>query len=168
MVAQDRRRHPSQARKPRATYYGWKRDQIEKVLETLRKRSTAGVPIIVEGRRDREALIKLGVNGTFLSLKGSGETKSHFLDRISEFHDITILTDFDAKGSELRLWLYQELTRKGIRADDLSWRRIRSLSRAQVRAVEELPSFLRSIEAQSRGERPTKPRLVRAASGIHS
>jgi 5S rRNA maturation endonuclease (ribonuclease M5) len=168
VVARDRRRHPCQARKPRAAYYGWKRDQIEKALDALRKRSTAGVPIIVEGRRDREALVKLGVNGTFLSLKGGGETKSHFLDRISEFHDVTILTDFDAKGSELRLWLYQELTRKRIRADDLSWRRIRSLSRAQVRAVEELPSFLISIEAQSRGERPTKPRLVRAVSGLHS
>ena len=166
MVARDRRRHPSQARKPRAAYYGWKRDQIEKALETLRKRSTAGVPMIVEGRRDREALIKLGVNGTFLSLKGSGETRSHFLDRISEFHDVTILTDFDAKGSELRLWLYQELTRKGIHADDLSWRRIRSLARAQVRAVEELPSFVRSIDAQSRGEHPAKPRLVRAVSGV--
>ncbi len=168
MVATERRRHPSEQRRPRATYYGWKKEQIEKVLDTLRKRSTAGAPVIVEGLRDKEALTKLGVNGTFLSLKGSGESRSHFLDRISEFSEVTILTDFDAKGSELRLWLYQELTRKGIRADDLSWRRIRSLARAQVRAVEELPRFLRSIEAQSRGERPTKPRLVRPVPGVRS
>jgi len=168
VVARDRRRNPHQERTPRATYYSWKKEQLEKALDALRKRSIAGVPTVVEGRRDKEALIKLGVAGTFLSLKGGGETRSDFLDRISDYGDVTILTDFDSKGSELRLWLYQELTRKGIRADDLSWRRIKSLVRAQIRAVEELPSLVRSIDAQSRGERPLKPRLVRSDPRIRA
>ena len=157
MVAQDRRRYPNQTRNPRAKYYGWKREETEKVLESLRRKSGLGVPIVVEGRRDREALSKLGVLGRILCLKGAGESRSQFLDKLDGFRDIILLTDFDAEGSELRLWLYQELTRRGIRAEDLMWRRIKTLARTEVKGVEELPSFVRSIEAKSRGERPGKP-----------
>ena len=161
MVARDRRRHPGEQRVPRAGYYGWKREEIEKILDSLRKRARLGVPIVVEGRRDREALSKLAVQGVILSLKGAGQSKSHFLDSLHEFRDIILLTDFDAKGIELRQWLYQELTTRGIRAEDLTWRRIKSLAGTEVRSVEELPTFLRSMEAKSRGQRPEKPRHVR-------
>ncbi len=158
MVARNRRRYPNEIRKPRATYYGWKKDETDRLLDALRKRSNTGVPIVVEGRRDREALGKLGVTGTILCLKAAGESRFHFLDRLDGFRDIILLTDFDREGVELRLWLYQELTRRGIRADDLAWKRIRSLARTEVRSVEELPSFVRSMEAKARGERPQKAR----------
>ncbi len=164
MVARDRRRYPSERRTPRAAYYAWKKDEIEKLLDSLRKRSGGGIPVVVEGRRDREALGKLGVTGTVLCLKAVGEPRFHFLDKLDGFRDIILLTDFDKEGSELRLWLYQELTKRGIRADDLAWRRIRSLARTEVRSVEELPSFVRSMEAKSRGERPGKPRPLRLSS----
>ena len=158
MVARERRRYPSEVRNPRASYYGWKRDETEKVLDSLRKRSRIGVPIVVEGRRDRAALDSLGVKGPILCLKGAGESRFHFLDKLDGLRDIILLTDFDREGIELRLWLYEELTRRGIRTDDLAWRRIKSLARAEVKGVEELPSFIRSIEAKSRGERPGKVR----------
>jgi 5S rRNA maturation endonuclease (ribonuclease M5) len=158
MVARERRRYPSEMRNPRASYYTWKRDETEKVLDSLRKRSRVGVPIVVEGRRDRAALENLGVKGIILCLKGAGESRFHFLDRLDGVRDVILLTDFDREGIELRLWLYQELTRRGIRTDDLAWRRIKSLARAEAKGVEELPSFIRSIEAKSRGERPGKVR----------
>lgn len=156
MVARNRRRYPREIRNPRAIYYSWKKNETEKLLDALRKRSNAGVPIVVEGRRDREALGKLGMIGPVLCLKASGGSRFHFLDRLDGFRDIILLTDFDREGVELRLWLYQELTRRGVRADDLAWQRIRSLARTEVKSVEELPSFVRSLEAKARGERPTK------------
>jgi len=164
VVARNRRRYPGEQRTPRAVYYGWKKDEIEKLLDSLRKRSKGGIPIVVEGRRDREALGKLGVEGTVLCFKAIGESRLGFLDKLDGFRDIILLTDFDREGSELRLWLYQELTRRGIRADDLAWRRIRSLARTEVRSVEELPSFVHSLEAKSRGERPGKAHPVRLSS----
>ncbi len=163
MVALNRRRYPMEIRSPRATYYGWKKDETDKVLDALKKRSSLGVPIVVEGRRDREALGKLGMTGPVLCLKGSGESRFHFLDRLDGFGDIVLLTDFDREGIELRLWLYQELTRRGIRADDLAWRRIRSLARSEVRSIEELPRFVRSLDAKARGERPSKIRPVKVS-----
>ena len=53
------------------------------------------------------------------------------------------------EGKELRLWLYDELTRRRIRTDDKLWRRIRALAKAEVHAVEELPSFLRTIKTRA-------------------
>jgi 5S rRNA maturation endonuclease (ribonuclease M5) len=164
VVARDRRRYPGEKRTPRASYYSWKRDETEKILDSLRKRSRIGVPIVVEGRRDREALGRLGVSGIVLCLKGAGQSRYHFLDKLDGFRDIILLTDFDAEGVELRLWLYQELTKRGIHADDLIWRRIKSLARAEVKGIEELPSFIRSIESKSRGERPAKPQTVHLAT----
>jgi 5S rRNA maturation endonuclease (ribonuclease M5) len=154
MVARNRRRYPTEIRRPRAEYYAWKKDQAEKVIDSLKKRSDAGIPIIVEGRRDREALGRIGIAGTILCLKGAGESRFHFLEKLDGFKDIILLTDFDREGVELRLWLYQELTKRGIRADDLVWRRMRSLARAGVRSIEELPSFLRSLDSQAMGKRP--------------
>jgi 5S rRNA maturation endonuclease (ribonuclease M5) len=154
MVARNRRRNPREIRTPRAAYYARKKDETEKLLDELRKRSNAGVPIVVEGHRDRNALRKLGFTGTILCLKAVRESRFQFLDRLDGFEDIILLTDFDREGRELRLWLYQELTRRGVKADDLPWRRIRSLARTEMRSIEELPSFLLSTDARARGERP--------------
>ena len=162
MVSRKRRRYPAEIRNPRTAYYAWKKDETDKVLDNLRKRSGAGVPIVVEGQRDREALSKIGVKGEVFCLKATGTSRLHFLDKLDGFKEIILLTDFDREGVELRLWLYQELTRRGVRADDLAWRRIKSLARADVRSIEELPSFLRAMEARAIGVRPLKPLRVPA------
>jgi 5S rRNA maturation endonuclease (ribonuclease M5) len=163
LVARNRRRYPNEFRTPRASYFRWKKDEIEKVLDSLRKRSLASTPIIVEGQRDKEALDGLGISGKILCLKSSGQSRSHFLDGLDGLRDIILLTDFDAEGVELRAWLYQELTRRGVRADDLSWRRIRSLARAEVKGIQDLPSFIRSVEVKSLGKRPDRPRPANLA-----
>ena len=154
MVARNRRRNPREIRTPRAAYYARKKDETEKLLDGLRKRSDVGVPIVVEGQRDRDALRRLGVTGTILCLKAARESRHQFLDKLDGFRDVILMTDFDREGRELRLWLYQELTRRGVKADDLPWRRIRSLARTEMRSIEELPSFLAATDARARGERP--------------
>lgn len=135
-------------------YYAEKLKEAEKVMYGLRTRSGAGVPIVVEGRRDLEALRRLGVSGRVFCLKAAGVSRVGFLESLDGFESVVLLTDFDREGGELRLWLYQELSRRGVRADDFAWRRIRALARAEVRSVEELPRFFRSTEARARGQRP--------------
>ncbi len=135
-------------------YYAWKKEETERVFDGLRERSRAGVPIVVEGRRDETALRKLGVAGPVLCLKAAGESRLRFLEKLDGFRQVVLLTDFDREGGELHAWLYHELSNVGIRADDLLWRKIRSLARTEVRSVEELPRFARSLEARAMGERP--------------
>ncbi len=123
------------------------------MLEVLRKSAGEGVPIIVEGRRDEDALRKLAVAGRVLCLKARRGSRLDFLEQLDGFRRVIVLTDFDREGRELRAWLYRELSRLGVKADDTLWRRVKLLSRADVRSVEELPSFFRALEARALGRR---------------
>ncbi len=135
-------------------YHAGKLEEAVRILDGLKTRSLAGVPIVVEGRRDEEALRTLGVSGPVLRLKSAGVSRVSFLESLDGFEDVVLLTDFDREGGELRSWLYEELLKRGLKADDFAWKRIRSLGRTEVRSVEELPGFLRSVEARAHGERP--------------
>ena len=161
MVAHARRRYPAEIRNPRADYYAWKMEQTEQLLQELRRQSDAGVPIVVEGRRDEAALRKLGINGEIYCLKARGESRHDFLERLNGAREAILLTDFDREGKELETWLYHELSQRGIGSDLKFWRRIRSLAHTDVHAVEELPSFVRALEARSKGIRPQSPQIPR-------
>ncbi len=154
LVARERRRCPLAVRRPRAAYFAWKREEVEKVLEVLRRSSMEGVPVIVEGRRDEAALRRLAVAGRVLCLKAGRGSRLDFLEQLDGFGRVIVLTDFDREGRELRAWLYGELSRLGVKADDTLWRRVKLLSRADVRSVEELPSFVRALEVRALGRRP--------------
>ena len=161
MVARARRRYPAEIRTPRADYYAWKMEETERLLNELRRQSDAGVPIVVEGRRDEAALRKLGISGDIHCLKARGESRHDFLERLNGAKDAILLTDFDREGKELETWLYHELSQRGIACDLRLWRRIRSLARTDVHAVEELPSFVAGLEARSKGIRSLVPRVPR-------
>ena len=123
--------------------------------------SEAGVPIIVEGRRDEAALRRLGVMGKVHCLKARGESRHEFLDRLDGTKEAIVLTDFDREGKELETWLYKELSQRGVKSDLKIWIRMRSLARTEVRSVEELPSFIRALESRARGIRPVTPQVPR-------
>ncbi len=161
MVSRIRRRYPAEVRRPRAEYYAWKMEETERLLDELRRQSDAGIPIVVEGRRDEAALRKLGINGDIHCLKARGESRHDFLERLNDSREAILLTDFDREGKELETWLYHELSQRGIACDLRLWRRIRSLSRTDVHAVEELPSFVRALEARAKGVRPMVARIPR-------
>jgi len=129
--------------------YARKLEEAERLFGDLREMSDKGIPIIVEGREDEKALRSLNVNGTIHCLKALGESRFSFVDKLTGTEDVILLTDFDREGKELRLWLYDELTRRRIRTDDKLWRRIRALAKAEVHAVEELPSFLRTVKTRA-------------------
>ncbi len=135
-------------------YYAWKKEETDRVFSALRERSREGVPIVVEGMRDEAALRKLGVTGLVLCLKAAGESRLSFLEKLDGYRRVVLLTDFDREGGELHAWLYRELSNLGVRADDLLWRKMKALARTEVRSVEELPSFARSLEARALGDRP--------------
>ncbi len=137
-------------RGPRRSFYMRKLEEAEKLFDGLREMSARGVPIIVEGRMDEKALRRLDVNGRVYCLKAHGISRFGFVDRLGSLEDeVILLTDFDREGSELRLWLYDELSRRRIRVEEKFWRRIRALVKSEAHAVEELPSFLRTVRLRA-------------------
>jgi len=136
-------------------------EETQRIIDELRMQSEAGVPIIVEGRRDEAALRRLGVTGKVHCLKARGESRHEFLDRLDGTKEAIVLTDFDREGKELETWLYKELSQRGVKSDLKIWIRMRSLARTEVRSVEELPSFIRALESRARGIRPITPQVPR-------
>jgi 5S rRNA maturation endonuclease (ribonuclease M5) len=155
------RKSPARQRNPRIEYYAWKMEQTEKILNNLRVLSESGTTIIVEGRRDEDALRKLGIKGRILPLKAHGESRHDFLERLDGTKSAVILTDFDREGKKLETWLYKELLQRGVKSDLKIWIRIKSLSRAEVRSVEELPDFMRTLQARALGLRSASPTIPR-------
>src|SRR5947209_20476063 len=111
--------HRSLARltNPRAEYYTWKMEETERIIDELRTLSAAGVPIIVEGRRDEAALRRLGVAGEVHCLKARGESRHEFLDRLNGTKQAIVLTEFDREGEKLESWLYKEIFRRGVNGE---------------------------------------------------
>ncbi|HEX9240315.1 MAG TPA: hypothetical protein VF910_06660, partial [Candidatus Bathyarchaeia archaeon] len=70
-------------------------EETQRIIDELRTQSEAGVPIIVEGRRDEAALRRLGVTGKVHCLKARGESRHEFLDRLDGTKEAIVLTDFD-------------------------------------------------------------------------
>jgi 5S rRNA maturation endonuclease (ribonuclease M5) len=161
MSERSARRNPARIRNPRIDYYAWKMEQTEKILNNLRSLSESGIPIIVEGRKDEAALRKLGVQGRILPLKAHGESRHDFLERLDGTKSAVILTDFDREGKKLETWLYKELLQRGVKSDLKLWSRIKSLARAEVRSVEELPDFMRTLQARTLGMRSASPTIPR-------
>lgn len=48
-----------------------KLQQINDEIDELKYQGEQGVPILIEGRKDEEALRELGVNGPFIKVSGS-------------------------------------------------------------------------------------------------
>lgn len=161
MAGPDLSRSLGRLRNPRAEYYAWKMQETERIIDELKAQSEDGVPIIVEGRRDEAALRKLGITGRVRCLKARGESRHEFLDRLNGTKEAIVLTDFDREGKKLETWLYKELSQRGVKSDLRLWIRMRSIARTEVRSVEELPSFIRALEARARGVRPVIPQVPR-------
>src|SRR5260370_35848473 len=137
MIAPIRRRYPAHVRNPRIDLYTRKMERAIRIFQDLQVQSEAGVPIIVEGRRDEAALRKLGIKGTILCLKATGEPRFRFIERLDGSKRAIVLTDFDREGRELGKWLFQELSYRGILADTHPSSKIHSLVRTEVRNVGE-------------------------------
>src|SRR5205809_4582304 len=107
------RKNLARLRNPRAEYYAWKMEETERILDELRTQSEAGVPIIVEGRRDEAALRRLGVAGGGHWLQTRGEARHQFLDRVNGTKGAVVVTDFGREGKEPETWLYKGLSHRG-------------------------------------------------------
>ncbi len=100
--------------------------------------------VVVEGQRDRNSLLKLGIRNIFILNKPG----ANFYSRVEALKKLAekkgkkkcaILTDLDKKGRFLYAALKRELIKEGIKIDD-SLRRL--LSKAKVSHVEGLATYL--------------------------
>jgi len=76
------------------------------IMEELKICSEQGMPILIEGKKDEEALKFLGINGNFIKVSGSGLKLFEIAEiAVASSSKVIILTDFDKKGITLANFL---------------------------------------------------------------
>ena len=106
------------------------------------------MPILIEGRKDEEALRELGVNGPFIKVSGSSLNLSEIALRAAMSSRVIILTDFDRKGSELARRLYMDIQSLGSYPDLSIRRRLMGMTRRYIKDIQSLPSYIERLKFQ--------------------
>jgi 5S rRNA maturation endonuclease (ribonuclease M5) len=131
-----------------STHLKEKLEKIEQILTQIAEESAKGKPIVVEGKKDTEALQELGVNGTILTVKTGGKS---FLGATAEIEalgagEVILLLDFDRRGIEGIKRLEENLERGKVRVNVKFWRELRGLVGREISCIESLPSFLATLQ----------------------
>ncbi len=130
-----------------------KHERINRLLENLIELSGRGVPIIVEGIRDRDCLRDLGVQGEVICVQSYGNGFNDFIQELSGQQGVVVLTDFDDEGEILAARLSQELMRVHVRVNQTIWKQLKDLARSDIRSVEELRGLLARLRVEVYGPR---------------
>ena len=119
-------------------------EKIELLLKKLSEESERGKPIIVEGKKDSEALQTLGANGPILTLKTGGKSFLQTTEEIEAFgaNEVILLLDFDRRGKEGTKRLQISLERGKVKVNLNFWRELHGLVGREVSCIESLPSYL--------------------------
>jgi len=124
-----------------------KLERILKLLEKLTTESTKGIPIIVEGQNDINALHKLGLEGDII-LASSGKS---FLDVLGEIEErrkreVILLMDFDRHGKEWTHRLTHRLEEMKITPNLHFWKELLSLVGHDIKDIEGLATYLETLK----------------------
>jgi len=117
---------------------------IEQLYETNKM-----VPVIVEGKRDANALKELGLIGEIITLHRGQNLYDFCLDIEERFQKIIILLDWDNNGDNLFKTLSENL--KG-HWEEFSWFRdiLRILCQKHISSIEDIPKLLKRLEGNER------------------
>ena len=125
-----------------------KQEKLEQLITKLAEEAAKGKPIIVEGKKDAQALKELGVNGTIVTVKTGGKS---FLEATLEIErlgvgTVVLLLDFDRRGKEGTLRLTHDLERARIKVNTRFWLELRALAGREIQCIESLPSYLGTLQ----------------------
>jgi 5S rRNA maturation endonuclease (ribonuclease M5) len=131
-------------------------DKIQQILEKLIADSAKGSLIVVEGRKDLQALEELNIAGKIITAKTS---KKSFLDVTAEIEkqpcpQPILLLDFDRRGKELTKRLTHHLETVKIKTNVKYWKELKALVGRDVKDIEGLPTYLETLNRKLLRESP--------------
>jgi 5S rRNA maturation endonuclease (ribonuclease M5) len=128
-----------------------KQEKIQQIISKLADASAKGKPVVVEGKKDEQALRELGICGLVLTIKTGGKS---FLESTAEIENLSVqevvlLLDFDRRGKEGTLRLKQDLERTKIKVNTRFWDDLEALVGRDIRCIESLPSYLSTLKQKA-------------------
>ena len=126
-------------------------EKIEQILTHLTEESAKGKLIVVEGKKDAQALQELGVKGAIVTVKTGGKS---FLEATVEIEalgagEVILFLDFDRRGREGTKRLQESLERGKIEVNVNFWRELRGLVGREIQCIESLTSYLRNLNERT-------------------
>ena len=124
-----------------------KEENIAQVLTELVEESAKGTPVLVEGKKDAEALRILGVEGPILTVKTGGKSFSEIATGLenSRTLKVILLLDFDRRGKQGTNRLRQYMERSGMKVNLNVWRALLRLVGKDVQCVEGITTYLENL-----------------------
>ena len=125
-----------------------KREKLEQLISKLAEEAAKGNPIVVEGKKDAQALQELSVNGSVVTVKTGGKS---FFEATTEIERLDVgmvilLLDFDRRGREGTWRLKHDLERAKIKVNTRFWRELQGLVGREIQCIESLPSCLGTLQ----------------------
>lgn len=121
-------------------------EETLKVIDELEELSRE-MPVIVEGKKDVDALRLLGVSSNVITLS-RGISLFTFCETVSrEWRSVVLLTDWDRKGGQLARRLKEGFDANGTKVNDSIRMDLVILSKKEIKDIESLPAFIRRLRA---------------------
>ncbi len=131
-----------------STHLREKQEQIQLIISQLCEESERGTPIVVEGKKDANALRDLGVPGLILTIKTGGKSFQKALQEIEETKasKVVLLLDFDRRGRQETSKFMESLEHTGLKADLTFRRSLSAYAGRELQCIESLTRYLRTLE----------------------
>ena len=128
-----------------------KEEKLQQLLAALAEESAYGVPIMVEGKKDDQALRALGINGPVLMLKTGGKAFADMQEEIekSGAREVILLFDFDRRGKEATNRLKQDLEHAKVVPNLQFWRALKALVGREVQCIEGLTAYVENLKLRT-------------------
>ena len=126
-------------------------EKIQQIIAKLTEESAKGKPLIVEGKKDAEALCELGVKGKTLTVKTGGKSFFEATQEIENLAagEVILLLDFDRRGKEGTKRLQQNLEPAKIKVNLQFWRELQALVGREIQCIESLPAYLTTLQQKA-------------------
>jgi 5S rRNA maturation endonuclease (ribonuclease M5) len=123
--------------------------RLSRIVEELSRCVEQGTPILIEGKKDEEALKELGITGNIIKVSGSGLKLFEIAEKATESSSkVIILTDFDKKGEILAKKLSNDIQSLGSHPDLNIRKNIMKITRKYIKDIESLPRHIKNLELE--------------------
>jgi len=137
-------RRVEQESRPKRTY---DLEALEELIASLLDASCQGAAVIVEGRRDLQALRALGLPGPVI-MASRRRALDLAEDAARNYPQIILLTDWDGKGDEMCGTIERHLRSLGSRPDKEIRSRLKKLVKKEIKDVESLSQYAEKMREQ--------------------
>lgn len=118
--------------------------KVQKFVNMLNEESDNGAVIVVEGKRDVDALVSIGFNGNVVTLNNFKGVNG-LVDNLEKVRKVILMLDMDRKGKYLTHKILTLLRYKGKNVDMFYKKMLAEITKGKVRHVEEIVIYRKYI-----------------------